>query len=265
VPFGASVGSVSWTPLPLQADMGFDQRWNFGLQHAPSGQITVELNYVGTKGPNQQQTEPINIPEPGPGNIQARPPYPRFGNVSVHSQALSSEYHALQAKLQKRPSAGVWYLASYTFSRSLSTAPAPRGNFTYETGPSAFDIPHLLALSFGAELPFGTGKPFFGGAGQVANALIGGWQAQAIVNYRSGLPFTPTISRDVANTGVGGQRPNRVGSGEAMNPTLDAWFDKSAFVEPAQFTYGNSGRNILRSDHQWNVDASLFKRFSVTA
>jgi hypothetical protein len=85
------------------------------------------------------------------------------------------------------------------------------------------------------------------------------------VNYRSGLPFTPTISRDVANTGVGGQRPNRVGSGEATNPTLDAWFDKSAFVEPAQFTYGNSGRNILRSDHHWNVDASLFKRFSVTA
>ena len=96
-------------------------------------------------------------------------------------------------------------------------------------------------MSFGAELPFGSGKRFLGGAGQLANALVGGWQAQSIITYRSGLPFTPTISRDVANTGVGGQRPNRIGSGELANPTLDAWFDKSAFVEPAQFTYGNSG------------------------
>ena len=33
---------------------------------------------------------------------------------------------------------------------------------------------------------------------------------------------------------------------------------------PPDFTYGNSGRGILRGDHQWNVDFSLFKRFSVT-
>jgi hypothetical protein len=234
------------------------------MQQQIGGRISVELNYVGTKGSSQQQAEPINIPAPGPGNIQARRPYPRFGNLNINSQALSSEYHALQAKLQKRVTNGFWYLASYTYSRSLTTAPAPGigGNFTYDTGPSSFDIPHLLTVSFGAELPFGRGKHFLSGAGPVANALVGGWQLQSIVNYRSGLPFTPTVSRDIANTGAANQRPNRIGSGEAANPTLDAWFDKSAFVEPAAFTYGNSGRSILRADHQWNVDASLFKRFA---
>ena len=120
-------------------------------------------------------------------------------------------------------------------------------------------------MSFGAELPFGHGKHFLDGAGPLANALVGGWQLQSIINYRSGLPFTPTVSRDIANTGAGAQRPNRIGSGEAANPTLDAWFDKSAFVEPAAFTYGSSGRNILRADHQWNVDASLFKRFALSS
>jgi len=73
----------------------------------------------------------------------------------------------------------------------------------------------------------------------------------------------PSPSLDAA--GAGNQRPNRVGSGEAANPTLDAWFDKSAFAEPTAFTYGNSGRNILRADHQWNVDASLFKRFALSS
>jgi len=265
VPFGASVGTIGWTPLPLRADMGSDQRWNLGIQQEIAGRMSVEANYVGTRGSNQQQAEPINIPDPGPGNIQLRRPYPRFGNLNINSQALSSEYNALQVKFQKRPANGVWYLASYTYSRSLTTAPAPGigGNFTYDTAPSSFDIPHLLALSFGAELPFGHGKRFLDGAGPVANALVGGWQAQSIVNYRSGLPFTPTVSRDIANTGAAGQRPNRIASGELANPTLDAWFDKSAFVEPAAFTYGTSGRNILRTDHQWNVDASLFKRFNV--
>jgi len=64
---------------------------------------------------------------------------------------------------------------------------------------------------------------------------------------------------------VGGQRPNRIGSGELDNPTIDLWFDKTAFVVPANFTFGDSGPGILRSDHQWNVDMSLFKRFEIRA
>ena len=263
VPFGASVGSVGWNPLTLDADFGYDQRWNFGVQREIASRMSLEMNYVGTKGSNQQESENINIPPPGPGSVQSRRPYPRFGNMSIHSQARSTEYHALQTKFQKRTSDGYWYLVSHTWSQTLTTQPAPGlgGNFVYDTGPAAFDAPHLLAMSFGAELPFGRDKRFLGGAGTLANAFVGGWQAQSIVNYRSGLPFTPTVSRDVANTGVNNQRPNRIGDGELDNPTLDAWFDKTAFAVAADQTYGTSGRGILRGDHQWNVDFSLFKRF----
>jgi len=265
VPFGASVGSVGWNPLTLDAQFGYDQRWNFGFQREIANRMSLEMNYVGTKGSNQQESENINLPDAGAGDIQARRPYPRFGNMSIHSQARSTEYHALQTKFQKRTSNGYWYLVSHTWSQTLTTQPAPGigGNFTYDTGPAAFDAPHLLAMSFGAELPFGRDKKFLSDAGTFANALLGGWQAQSIVNYRSGLPFTPTVSRDVANIGSGGQRPNQIASGELENPTLDAWFDKTAFVVPANFTYGDTERGILRGDHQWNVDFSLFKRFRV--
>ena len=30
---------------------------------------------------------------------------------------------------------------------------------------------------------------------------------------------------------------------------------------PADFTYGDTERGVLRGDHQWNVDFSIFKRF----
>ena len=263
VPFGASVGSVGWNPLTLDAQFGYDQRWNFGFQREVANRMSLEMNYVGTKGSNQQESENINLPDAGPGNIQTRRPYPRFGNMSIHSQARSTEYHALQTKFQKRTSNGYWYLVSHTWSQTLTTQPAPGigGNFTYDTGPAVFDTPHLLAMSFGAELPFGRDKKFLSDAGTFANALLGGWQAQSIVNYRSGLPFTPTVGRDVANTGSGGQRPNQIRSGELDEPTLDAWFDKTAFVVPADFTYGDTERGVLRGDHQWNVDFSIFKRF----
>jgi hypothetical protein len=81
---------------------------------------------------------------------------------------------------------------------------------------------------------------------------------------RSGRPFTPTISADIANTGVANQRPNRIGSGKLDNPTPEKWFDTSAFARPAQFTYGNSGANILREDRYKSLDFSLFKQFRIT-
>jgi hypothetical protein len=95
----------------------------------------------------------------------------------------------------------------------------------------------------------------------VTQAILGGWQMQTILILRSGRPFTPTIAADRANTGVGGQRPNRVGSGELEDPTVERWFDPSAFVLPAQFTYGDSGGNILREGSFRNLDFSVFKRF----
>jgi len=37
--------------------------------------------------------------------------------------------------------------------------------------------------------------------------VIGGWQLQPLIVLRSGVPYTPIISGDQANTGVGNQRP----------------------------------------------------------
>ena len=86
---------------------------------------------------------------------------------------------------------------------------------------------------------------------------------QGILLFRSGVPYTVTVSRDVANTGVGGQRPNRIASGKLDNPTLERWFDTNAFVAAPNFTYGNSGLRILSPDILRTVDFSLFKNFQI--
>jgi len=112
-------------------------------------------------------------------------------------------------------------------------------------------------------LPFGAGKHFLSTAHGVTNAILGGWQFQGITIFRSGSPFTVTMSRDVANTGVGGQRPNRIGSGVLDHPTLEKWFDPAAFIAAPNFTYGNSGLRILYPDIVRTIDFSMFKQFRV--
>jgi hypothetical protein len=61
------------------------------------------------------------------------------------------------------------------------------------------------------------------------------------------------------------QWPNRIGSGKVSNPTAKQWFNTADFVSPGQYTFGNSGRNILVGPGTKQVDASLFKDFPLSS
>jgi len=270
---GAAIGTFlsppALTPSKTRMRTPYDQHWNVGIQQQLFRTTVLAIDYVANKGSflrgDAQGSEPINIPPPGPGSIQDRRPYPRFGGITYNTHNLATSYHSLQAKMEKRLSSGLWSLVSYTYSKSLQFAltQAKGGNTGWERAASNLNIPHNLAASFGYELPFGKGRHFLSNAGGLLNGLIGGWQAQGILIRSSGRPFTPTISRDQANTGVGGQRPNRLGSGKLENPSIALWFDKTVFALPALYTYGNSGGNILQGDSYKDFDFSVFKRFRV--
>ena len=265
IPIGALSTASSINPTYVRMRMGYDQHWNFGVQRQVAPSLVVEVDYVANKGSFLNSANPFNHPQAGPGSIQARRPYPRFGPISINAQDVSSTYHSLQAKVEKRLSQGLWFLGSYTFSKSIVHEPqaAKGGNTAWEKSLADIDIPQNLSLSAGYALPFWRGKRYASQLNRLGEALLGGWQLQAIYSIHSGRLFTPVVSRDVANTGIGGQRPNRIASGKLANPTLDLWFDKTAFVVPANFTYGNSGARILREDDLQQLDLSIFKEFSV--
>jgi hypothetical protein len=48
------------------------------------------------------------------------------------------------------------------------------------------------------------------------------------------------------------------------NPSPNEWFDTSAFVVPAPYTFGNAGRNILRGPGLASFDLALVRRFAIT-
>jgi hypothetical protein len=253
-PIGSDSTAPSINPTYTRLRMGNDQHWNFGFQQGFGLAMVMELNYVGNKGSFLSGDNDFNLPAAGPGAVQARRPYPRLSRAQYRSQDVSSIYHSLQAKIEKRFGSGLWYLGSYTWSKSITHQSMPQrgGNTAWDRGLTDFDIPHNLSIAAGYELPFGKGRFF------------GGWQVQGVAGYRSGRPFTPTTSRDIANIGLGGQRPNRIASGRLDNPTIDRWFDQSAFTLPANFTFGNSGTGILREDSFEFLDFSVAKEFNIT-
>jgi len=101
----------------------------------------------------------------------------------------------------------------------------------------------------------------------VGNAIIGGWELQGILSYTSGVPLTIQASNGESNTdGDSEERPNRL-VGVPLYPssqTASNWFNPAAFVATAFGTLGNSGRNIIYTQAQVGVDASLFKDFIFT-
>jgi hypothetical protein len=96
---------------------------------------------------------------------------------------------------------------------------------------------------------------------KVLNGFIGNWQVNGILTVRGGTPFTPALGTSTANTGAA--RPNRIGDGNLPSDqrSILNWFDKTAFVAPTPFNYGNAGRNILIGPGGTNLDASIFKSF----
>jgi hypothetical protein len=54
---------------------------------------------------------------------------------------------------------------------------------------------------------------------------------------------------------------DRTADGTLDNPTPSRWFNVDAFATPTQYTYGNSGRNILQADNLVTVDMTLKKNF----
>jgi hypothetical protein len=231
------------------------QEWNVTFQKSLSNLISVEGAWVGAKGTNIEFSRPVNVPPPGPGDIQARRLWSRFAAGSYVENSAYSTYNAFQMKVEMRGWHGLSWLNSYAFGKSIDNlsgdvqgfASQDPNNNNAEKGVSDYDVKHRYVLSLNYALPFASTRQ-----GVLAYALKN-WELGSIVTIQSGLPFTPSIGTDPANTG-NSRRPDRIASGKVEERTLERDFDVSAFRVPQPFTYGNSGRNILygRGFRNWD-------------
>jgi hypothetical protein len=264
---------------------GRSHQWNVGIQREMTNNLMLSLAYVGSKTDRLNVTGLFNVsPTAGPGSaaeVNARRPFPWAAATFMGLSIGEANYHSLQFSAEKRYSAGLQFLVSYTLSRSRDNGGS--GYFGVENGPggssavqniydisgdwgvSAYDITNYLSASIVYQLPVGRGKRVLNSG--PLSYILGDWQVNTITALRSGQPYNLSVLGDVANIGnsVGWwsyARPNLVGDPHVANPTATQYYNPAAFEIPVN-SFGNFGKNVLRSAAVYNVDFSLFKRIPI--
>jgi hypothetical protein len=264
---GSSTSNPTMSPTLTHLKVGYNAHYSFGVQQQVTAKTVFEIYYVGNHGVHLQSTDDFNDPTPASGAVQGRRPYQPWGTITMQSQDLGTTYQSLQTKLEHRAGNGFTGLVSYTWSKFLQSneSPALGGNSGYERTYSPFNTPQNLAMSGTYELPFGHKRKYLASSPKAVDAVLGGWQIQSIIVLRSGLPYTPIVGSDVANTGVGSQRPNLnpAGGSATYKKSLSKWFDPTRYVAATALTYGQVRANTLVSDIYRQYDASVFKDFSL--
>jgi hypothetical protein len=267
---------VSFSADPREK-IPYSMEWNLGIQHTVTRSITAEVDYVGSGSRHLYITSISNTPllsQMGPGPIAPKTPFPQYGQINYIQDIGNANYDSLQVKVEKRLSAGMIFLASYTWSKCLDYASTGQSAANIETiydirrnyGLCDFNVPQMFVGSYTYQLPFGRGRQFGKGWNRLTDTILGGWQFGGILSLHSGLPFTITVPFDNANTNGGQQRAQLVGNPTppGFQQSISQYYSKAAFAVPAAYTFGNLGRNTLRGPRMENFDVSLNKDFHFT-
>ncbi|HVX67099.1 MAG TPA: TonB-dependent receptor, partial [Bryobacteraceae bacterium] len=251
-------------------------QYNLEIQHELARDLLLETGYMANISHHLTADDfSINQVPPelmGPGNAQARRPFPQFSNVTWINPAIgNSTYHAGFVKLEKRFSRGFSFLAHYTFSKFIDDVSSANEygdpasymdayNRRLDKGLSGSDVPHRAVFSVLYEV-----RSFR--SHRLADAALGRWKIGAFTSLQSGPVFTVTTLSNTTNAfPAGGVRPDLL-----RDPTLDGgqrtllrWFDTGAFQAPAPYRFGNWPRSGLRGDSLKTVDFTLLKEFALT-
>jgi hypothetical protein len=266
------------------------QQWSFGFQREIGSAWAAQVDYVGTKSTHLDVLSNYNQPVIA-GNVSTGViPYPHFGQVEYTSPIGFGNYNGLQASLTRRFTNGLSVRAAFTHSRSLDNTPeelesnsgdAPNGrDYAAWYGPSDFDIPNRVSVSYVYQLPFGHGKPMLN-SGALA-WILGDWRTSGVYTYYSGHPFQVNENDGKRNTaldpyGYTTAVPNLIGKPHIVGDP-NCWFYTSknsacgklspsstdAYATTPIGTIGDVSRNPLRGPHINVFDAALMKEFPFT-
>jgi len=307
-PFAGALVRV-WDPHVQPA---VTYQWNFTWQQQLSNSMTFQAGYVGQHGihemvptPYLQQRLPGEAGCPA-GSATNCPSIYFSGNplfqkdisqISGTASTGSSNYHALQAVLQKRFSNGLQYQVAYTFSRCRTDNSGYYGNWGAQAAPANpyyqnlyapkadwancyFDSKNVLSAYAVYEIPFGHGKRWGSGSNAVVNGVVGGWSVSPIVSVHSGFPVAlydfNFANGDSASTGSRGLRPDcgpgagrTFGRQKYFDPSSGAfsgyrWFDPTPYTNPANVFGTCPAQGPVVGPGYADADLSLQKNFQFT-
>jgi len=257
--------------------------WNLGIQREIVGNMILDVAYVGSRSERLFINEQYN---PGVNGVRL---FPDRGSILVRTNGGDSNYHALQTRLERGFKSGLFFRATYTYSKAIDNTNSEV--FTTAAGTSVgsnafdrkadrsvadFDVPHRGTLAFVYEIP--TPKV----ESRIVRGLLGGYSLTGNYRIQSGAVASPFVfgtdlngdlsaTNDRPSVGNPSAPANSVAFASSVAPTAcgSAFCDVNGnpidpnnarfIVDPNNRT-NIAGRNTLRAPKVNSLDLSMQKR-----
>jgi hypothetical protein len=263
--------------------------WNYDIQHTFGNNWLIDVGYVGNRGNHlimRRNLDAARFDPTGTIPLAEREPWPQFSGILLEDDGGFSTYNALSARLEKRVSAGLYLLGSYTYSHCIDLDSAEgeesyagQDTFVYNHGQCDYNVPQRAVFSYVYQLPFGEGRQFLGSMPGFANKLLSGWEVTGITTFASGEFMSATLPGNWMNIGPFTMAvPDKIGPTYPSDRTVSDWLDANSFVYPGcpsdiacpngVHIEGNAGRNQIEEPglNDWDMglikDTRISERFS---
>lgn len=270
---GSGIPSTTQFPvdagaLPAEYKMPTMYNYSFGVQTLLPYKTQLDVSYVGNAGRHLSIARNINQPTPA---VQAahqgmdlRPyyPYRGLGGLSLVEPMATSSYNSLQVAARRR-TGQLTYAVSYTLGKIMGygnegVAGGMQDPYNIRAEKSELEESrrHWLVISHTWELPWYKNQK------GIIGRAAGGWSVSGVWTITTGRLFGPSVTgvaRGVAT------RPDLIGDWYLApdQRSLFRYFNTAAFARPADWTYGNAGKWIVRGPGSYDLSAFALKEIRI--
>jgi hypothetical protein len=282
--FGGSIGAFKIDMQPT-----YLEQWIVAVQKQLTGTLAVSASYMGNRTLHLLFGEVLNpviyipgnctagqygLTKDGPCSNTSNTNYRRVlylanptkgyhysGQTNQGDGGIAS-YNGLLLTVQKRMSRNFSLVANHTWAHCLgegevSLSGSGSGQDPYNRHAEYGNCSSTRRHSFNLTPVIRT--PKF--SSRWMQAMLGNWQASTMFSAMTGPYFTVSLGQNYALRD-GSDRPNQIKDAKLDKPTVDKWFDISAFERAPVGQYGNITRGILQGPGAWNINLALSRSFT---
>lgn len=184
----------------------YSEDYNLALEYGLTSNLVATISYVGSQSHHlivfTNPNAPLALQANG-ANQATEQPLSGFGSAIFSSYAGVGNYNSLQAKVERRLSRGLSFLATYTYSHAVDDAPTPLGSngdiaafpntniqpIHDQYSNSPWDTRQRFTFNGSYQLPFGRGRRYSNHPGAL-DYVIGGWSSSLTFAAQTGNPFS---------------------------------------------------------------------------